>query len=213
MVVMARPPLLPLPDYQRIYQVAFSVLNASEIAITHRACLFFAAAGALLLREHYGLPATISAGCMALMLDEQKANVIVYGREEDGTFVSDDEAFHAWVQCDGWLLDFMAPIIGVALREDGRNWHVPRRMLQRLLSERKSSIGEIQKTGDLFSRHDAGLAELLIDRQPNQFADLLNVCQAWYRRPPKPLRDIAMADSHGPTKRLVAKAPAIEGAW
>lgn len=79
---MARSPLLPLPDYQRIYQITYSVLEASEIAIAHRACIFFASVGALILRDQYSLPATISAGRMALMVDEQKANVVVYGRDE-----------------------------------------------------------------------------------------------------------------------------------
>ena len=50
---MARSPLLPLPDYQRIYQVTHSVLEASEIAITHRACIFFASVGALILRGQF----------------------------------------------------------------------------------------------------------------------------------------------------------------
>ena len=48
---MPRSPLLPLPDYQRIYQITYSVLEASEIAITHRACIFFASVGALMLRD------------------------------------------------------------------------------------------------------------------------------------------------------------------
>lgn len=43
---MNRLPLLPLPDYQRIYQVLYSVLEASGIAVTHRACIFFATVGA-----------------------------------------------------------------------------------------------------------------------------------------------------------------------
>ena len=104
-----------VPDYQRIYQVAYSVLEASEIAITHRACIFFASVGTLILRDHYQLPATISAGCMAMMVDERAANVAVYGRNQEGAFVSGENAFHAWCQCDGWLIDFMAPIMGTAL--------------------------------------------------------------------------------------------------
>ena len=88
---MARRPLLPLPDYQRIYQVIYSVLVASGIATTHRACIFFASVGTMILREHYGLPATISAGCMALMLDEHKANVVIYGRVEDSVFLNRSE--------------------------------------------------------------------------------------------------------------------------
>lgn len=62
-------PLLPLPDYQRIYQVIYSVLEATEVARTHRACILFTIAGTLILREHYKLPATISAGFMGMMVD------------------------------------------------------------------------------------------------------------------------------------------------
>ncbi len=148
-----------------------------------------------------------------MMVDEQKAHVVVYGRDEAGVFVSDKDAFHAWVECDGWLIDFMAPIMGIALRADGRNWSVPRRMLQKRLSERKATLGDIQHAGDFFASHDSALADSLLDRQGVQFSDLMNACMAWYRRPPKPLKDIALADSHGPTKRLVARAPSIDGVW
>lgn len=188
-VAMARP-YLPLPDYQRIYQVIHSVLEASEIAITHRACKFFASAGMMILREHYQLPATLSVGCLALMVDEEKASVLVYGREEDGAFVNDGDAFHAWAECDGWLIDFMAPIMGVAVREDGRDWDIPRRMLQKPLRDRKASLEEIQHVGEFFIEHDRALAESILDGQSVQFGDLLNICLAWYRRPPRPLRKV-----------------------
>lgn len=210
---MARSSLLPLPDYQRVYQVIYSVLQASGIATTSRACVFFASAGATLLREHYGLPATISAGCMALMVEEACAQVVVYGRKTDNGFVADIEAFHAWVECDGWLIDFMAPIMGIALRADGHDWQIPRRMLQRRLAHRLPSPGDIQHQGEFSASHDPALAEVLLDRQSVQFEDLLNVCQTWFRRPPKPLKPLAMADSHGPTKKLVLQAPSIDGVW
>ena len=150
---MASSLLLALPDYQRIYQVIYSVLEASEGAVTHRACMFFASAGALLLREHYGLQATISSGCMGLMVDEKAANVVVYGREEGGNFVHDTQGFHAWNECDGWMIDFMAPIMGVALREDGKDMRVPRRMLQKRLEDREPSLSAIQHVGDYFVAH------------------------------------------------------------
>lgn len=210
---MNRRPLLPLPDYQRIYQVIYSVLEASGIAVTHRACIFFATVGARILREHHGFPATISAGCMALMVDEQRANVVVYGRNENGVFLNDEKAFHAWVECDGWLVDFMAPIMGVALRQDGVDWHVPRRMLQKRLSDRKNSLSEVQHVGEFFANHDHALTESLIDDQSVQFSDLMNACMVWYRRSPKPLKEIALADSHGPTKKMTLRAPSIDGVW
>lgn len=210
---MNRRPLLPLTDYQRIYQVIYSVLEASGIAVTHRACIFFASVGAKILREHHTLPATISAGCMALMVNERRANVVVYGREEKGIFVNDETAFHAWVECDGWLIDFMAPIMGIALRENGIDWPVPRRMLQKHLAGRKNSLGEIQQVGDFFADHDHDLTESLIDGQGIQFLDLMNTCMVWYRKSPKPLKEFALADSHGPTKKLTLRAPSIDGVW
>lgn len=206
-------PLLPLSDYQRIYQVIYTVLEASGIAVTHRACIFFAAVGVNILRKHHALPATISAGCMALMVDEQRANVVVYGRDENGIFLSDENAFHAWVECDGWLIDFMSPIMGVALRQDGVDWSVPRRMLQKHLAHRKNSLGEIRHAGEFFANHDRILTESLIDGQGVQFLDLMNTCMAWYRRWPKPLKEIGLADSHGPTKKLTLRAPSIDGVW
>lgn len=210
---MNQRPLLALPDYQRIYQVIYSVLEASGVAVTHRACIFFAAAGTKILRDHYDLSATISAGCMALMVDERRANVVIYGREENGLFVNDEKAFHAWVECQGWLIDFMAPIMREALRKDGVDWRVPRRMLQKPLAERKSSLGEIQHIGEFFAGHDHALTESLIDAQSTQFIDLMNVCLTWFRRPPKSLKEICLADSHGPIKKLILRAPAIDGVW
>ena len=167
----------------------------------------------MILRDHYALPATISAGCLAIMIDEQKANVAVYGRDEGGVFVNDKDAFHAWVECEGWLVDFMAPIMGISLREDGCDWHVPRRMLQKRLCEQKSSLDEIQHAGEFFLSHDESLAGSLLDSQSVQFQDLLDVCVTWFRRPPKPLKDIALANSHGPAKKLVARAPSIDDVW
>lgn len=206
--------LLPFVDYQRIYEVIYSVLEASEIAMTHRACLFFASAGTLILRRFYDLPAEISVGGAALMVDEQKANVIVYGRDRDGLFVGEQDAFHAWVECDGWFIDFMAPILGAALREDGVDWKVPRYMLQKPLAEGKLAVGDIQHAGEFCLSHDSQLANDLMDEQRVLFDDLLNICQAWFRRPPKALPAVGMAGNKGfAERRLVLRAPPIEGSW
>jgi hypothetical protein len=206
-------PLLPLPDYQRIYQVAYSVLQATEIAITHRACLFFASAGAALLRKHYQLPATISTGCLALMVDEAKANVLVYGREVDGEWICDAKAFHAWVECEGWLIDFMAPIMGISAQEDGAGFAVPRRMLQKRLEDCYPSPLDLQHAGDFFRNHDPSLGNALIDSQKAAFTDLLHVCDVWFRRPPRQMPPMGLGDSHGKPKMLRLQAPSIEGVW
>jgi hypothetical protein len=86
-------------------------------------------------------------------------------------------------------------------------------MLQKRLCEQKSSLDEIQHAGEFFLRHDESLAGSLLDSQSVQFQDLLDVCMTWFRRPPKPLKDIALANTHGPPKKLFARAPSIDGVW
>jgi hypothetical protein len=107
----------------------------------------------------------------------------------------------------------MAPIMGVAVREDGRDWDIPRRMLQKPLRDRKASLEEIQHVGEFFVEHDRALAESILDGQSVQFGDLMKICLAWYRRPPRPLRPISMGDSRGAAKTLVVSAPSIDGVW
>ncbi|WP_180126076.1 DUF2026 family protein [Rhodoferax sp. BLA1] len=205
-------PLLPLPDYQRIYQVIYSVLQASEVACTHRACILFTIAGTLILREHYKLPATISTGVMAMMVNEKNSTVAMYGRMGDGP-ESDSQAFHAWVECKGWLIDFMAPIMGIGFKEDGHVQHVPRWMLQKPLADQKTCINDLRRTGDYYLEHDSALAESLIDSQSGSSIDLANVCLSWFRRPPSALKELALGDSQGTPKKLVLRAPSIDGVW
>lgn len=205
--------LLPLQDYQRIYQVAYSVLDTTGISTPHRACLFFAGVGALILRKHYKLPATISAGLMAMMLDPTTSTVMFYGRRQEDKFVADGDAFHAWVECNGWLIDFMAPIMGRSLNEDGHRVVVPNLMLQKRLADAKSSPYHLDERGDYFISHDCALTEELISNQPIAFEDLAGVCLAWFKKPPKPLPGMALGDSQGLAKPLVARAPSISGAW
>lgn len=208
----SRPPL-PLADYQRIYQVAYSVLEASGIATTHRACLFFASVGTLILREHYRKQATFSAGGMAVMIDEKNANVVVYGREENGRWIHDANGFHAWVECDGWLIDFMAPVMGDALREDGVTFAVPRKMLQKRLEDRCPEPHAIQHEGEFFCASDHALAQSLLDEQGTEFSDLVHICLTWFRKPPKPLASVALGATDSTSKPITLRAPAIEGVW
>lgn len=205
---MNQQPPLSISDYKRIYQFIYSVLETSGIAITHRSCVFFAAAGAVILQEHYNLPATISVGCMALRVDEQRPNIVIYGRNENGYFVSDEKAFHAWVECDGWLIDFMTPIIGVALQQAGTDWEVPSRVLQKNLEDRKSSLGEIQHVGEFYVGHNPALADLVIDSQSARFFQLMNTCVNNYRELLETLKETTLTDVQS-----LACAPSIEGVW
>ena len=147
------------------------------------------------------------------MVDNHDAKVVVYGREEKGALVNDKHAFHACVECEGWLIDFMSPTIGVALNVELPRLKVLRLMLQRPLSEGKGSIGGIKQAGDFFISHDATLTNSLLDNQPAQFEDLVSACLVWYCKPPKRMKDMVLADRRGVSKKLIARPPSVNGAW
>ena len=147
------------------------------------------------------------------MVDEPKAQVVLYGRDEGGAFVSDSDAFHVWVECRGWPIDFTSPLMGVAAHSDGHEGHVPRLMLQKHMSERKAGRENIRPAGDFFVKNDPSLANFLIDSQVGEFEYLLDVCLAWYSKPPELLQDIALADARGQRTKLIPQAPSIEGLW
>jgi hypothetical protein len=201
---------LPLADYQRVYQVIYSVLHAAEGA-AHRACIFFTVVGVTLLREHYKLNATISAGLAVYKLHPDR--VLYFGRREGDQLAADGDAFHAWVEVDGYAIDFMAPLFTDVAQEEG--WpRVPRRMFQRPLVTMKA-LDEITEPGDFMLQHDQQTASEIIDHFGARAAhfDLMKVCQAWFEKPPRQLRPMAMGNSDGGRTMLTLRAPAIEGAW
>lgn len=207
---MANSMPLPLADYQRVYQVIYSVLSAAE-GRAHRACSFFIVVGTVLLRDHYKLDATISAGIAVYKLDQ--ANVLCFGRAEGEEVVGDADAYHAWVEVDGYAIDFMAPLFADVVQEEGLP-RVPRRMFQKPLSEMKTLDG-LSAPGDFTLQHDKQTASAVVDHfgAVPAHLDLMKVCQAWFQRPPKPLRPMAMGDSLRGQVKLTLRAPAIEGVW
>lgn len=194
--------LISVEDYKQIYECIFSVLDSTNNVTTHSSCLFFAAAGALILQKHYGLTPSITAGLMALVIDDENPefpNTIVYGRRENGRFLSDEDGFHAWVECDGWHIDFMAPLFSSAYRAAAQNRHVPNKMMQMKKTEMKQSVFELKQSGDLHAVGDANLCEALLDRQDDAFSARLVAVMKKFVRPP--------------VRLVVLSAPSFNGAW
>lgn len=109
---MKTKPLIPLLDYLRIHGVIRSVLDSVDAHTAH-ACMFFSIAGAAILREFYKKDAIQVAGAAFFLVNERQRNVISFATLTEGRVQSSDTAFHAWVQCDGYVIDFMAPISSV----------------------------------------------------------------------------------------------------
>ena len=203
---------LTLPEYNRIYEIIYSVLEGR--ANTPFACMFFAAAGALILNKHYKIQARAVAGAFLLCTDPAPT-VISIAKNEDGMVTSDRDGFHMWVQTETHVIDFMAPIFNEAITGKGYPGTVLRKMFQRPLSSEAESIDELHVPGNYFTMPSIELTdelvESLFDRPAN--VDLLSIVDRWFKKYPKKLDDLSLLNDLGEVHKLTLSAPRISGAW
>ena len=203
---------LTLPEYNRIFEIIYSVLEGR--AKTPFACMFFAAAGALILNKHYKTPARAVAGAFLLCTDPTPS-VISIAKNEDGMVTSDRYGFHMWVQTETHVIDFMAPIFNEAIEGKGYSSAVPRKMFQRPLSSEVESIDKLHASGDYFTLPNIELTDELVDSlldRPTS-VDLLNAVDRWFKKYPKKLDDLSLLNDLGEVHKLTLSAPRISGAW
>lgn len=210
----AAPPKLQLtlPEYNRIYEVIYSVLEGR--ANTPYACMFFAITGAFLLQEHYKIAARPVAGAFFLCVDPTPS-VISYAKNEDGLFTSDLDGFHMWVQTQTHVIDFMAPIFKDSLKGKDYNGAVPRKMFQRPLSAEAESIDSLHELGDFYTLPNIEMTnervQSFMDRPSHM--DLLSAANRWFKKHPKKLDDLSLLNDLGEVHKLTLSAPKISGAW
>jgi hypothetical protein len=209
-----RPPI-PFADYCRICNVIFTVIEDHTDA--HHACICFAMIGAHLLREHYKLNATAVSGAAAYALGQQY-KVLTFGRIENGRLVAAPDAFHCWVECKGYVLDFLAPLFPDNLAEDRD--HVeppPRRVWMKPLSEMAPALPQRESAAGVFQLVANNECTEQMARsfyQKPASGDLQEICTQWYRRPPKAMQaELAIRDDRFNIAQLKLKAFAIQGFW
>lgn len=212
---MAAPKLLiPYSDYQRIFKVMYSVLDGR--AIVESSCIFFSFAGAAILKRFYGLDANPVAGAALYCVDTADAFVVTFGRFENDILVSSQDAFHAWVECDGYAIDFMAPLFVDSMASRGVIRKIPRKMFQKPLATTAANYIDLAREGSFVLQPDlattADVAKTFFSRHAG--SDLANVCMEWYARPPKRIPEVlTMADDRGELTKLRLHGPEISGVW
>lgn len=150
------------------------------------------------------------------MVDSDTSLVATFGKIEDGMLVSSAEAFHCWVQCDGYAIDFMAPVFRENLQDAGISLAIARKMFQRPLSEMAESSTELDAEGafSLFTSSERTQAMIENFEAKASSGDLANVCVHWYRRPPKRISEtLDMANDLGKVERLTLHGPEVSGVW
>lgn len=209
--------LIPLLDYLRIHAVIRSVLNGVEASPAH-SCIFFSFAGAALLREFYRKEAIEVAGAAFYLVDGEgsEKNALSFAMLENEQVQSSSTAFHAWVQCDGYIVDFMAPIFPETCAAFGHPFIPPRRMFQRKLTNMALSHEHLDQEGDFYLTPNLELTtnmhKSFLQKPAN--LDLVNICLSWYRRPPKPIvSELQIQNDLGKTIRIKLENTSVSGTW
>ena len=206
--------LLPLSEYNRIYQVAHGVLKGVPNAAPEKSCLFFAAFGGFILNQKYKIKARVVGGAFSFCIGE--SDVAVFGRLEGNQLVSGHDAFHMWLQTETHMIDFMAPIYREAFSEHPGAATLPRKMMQRRLKDEVESPDALKQPGDFRYYPDAELTDQLLDNFLSKpvNADLLQIAIAWYgnHRGKQPA-SFAMTDEKGRAARLSLADRIATGSW
>ena len=208
-------PLIPLADYQRIFRVIHSVLDSVDANIP-AASFFFSVTAAQILKKFYKKNAFPVAGAAFYLISEDSSGALSFGVLDGDKVDSNSDAFHCWVQCDGYVLDFMAPVFQELLAAAGHPIAVPRQMFQKDLTRMSASPAELKSQGDFRLEPNLSLTRDLLQQFMNKQAlnNLSQVCVDWYQKPPKELgTDLVMKSEDGEGTRIKLSRLQITGAW
>lgn len=213
-------PVLSFLDYQRLYRVIATVLNSVDAHTAH-ACLFFSIAGAFILDKTYGLDARPLCGSAFYRVNDADGYTLAFTKMEgfaEGFVDSDDEAFHAWIECNGTVIDLMAPIFRENLisRQPQTNLQLARKMFQKPASTMAASPFELKREGDFFLQVNRSLTNELIQYFMSKpfNGDLVGICHHWYRPTPKPIpAKLGMGSNDGTQQLMVLDRTELVGIW
>lgn len=181
-VAMSKDFLIPYVDYGRIFRVIYSAIKGID-ATPHQRCYLFAFYSENILRKHYHIDAVVKAGLAGFKLSDDNISVMVFGSVEGKKIVIDeDNGFHAWIEANGWIIDFYSPLF---FYPEG-----PRKMFQKKLIERKESLDDLKNMGDFFISEYVELSAKLLENMKKfpAMIDLIDVTNKWYCRPPRTLK-------------------------
>lgn len=217
-----KPVKLPISfvDYERLHRVMATVLNSVD-AHTAQACKFFAIAGAYILSETHGLEARPRFGSAFFRVDDKADFVLAFTDMQafhKGELRSHPEAFHAWIECEGVVIDLLAPLFRenlLSLRPDSP-LRLPRKMFQKPLIQMASSPFYLKKEGDFYlAVNPVQTNEMIVDfMSRNMNKDLMKICQYWYKPNPKPIQpELEMGSDDGTRTLMRLEATQIIGKW
>lgn len=217
-----KPAKLPLSfaDYERLHRVLVTVLNSVDAHTAH-ACKFFAIVGAYILSESHGLEASPRFGSAFFRVDDKADFVLAFTDMEafqSGELHSHPEAFHAWIECKGVVIDLLSPLFRenlLSLKPDSP-LRLPRKMFQKPLAQMASSPFDLTKEGDFYlAVNPAQTNEMIRDfLSRNMNKDLMKICKFWYKPSPKQiLPELEMGSDDGTLTLMRLDTTELIGKW
>lgn len=217
-------PIIPMPDYVRIFQVMHAVMG-QVTRDRNRTCWFFSMTAAAILSHFYKKEARVLAGSAYYLLDDKSRMGLAITKFADGQLVegmidsdrnSNSGGFHCWLECEGQIIDFQAPLFGELLAEAVHAVSVSRQMFQKPKTSMSAAHDELEQAGDFYVQANMALTNDLVRSflaSPVQM-DLLKVCMAWFTKPPKKIsRVMNMQDDLGETHAMHLSEIDVTGAW
>ena len=152
--------------------------------------------GAAILRKHYGIQAEVCTGLGAYRLWPGVASdgVVLFGylvQTPNGgptsiQFRSSPDAFHAWIEAEGYLVDFSVRNFSRMRSTAGQDISAREfEMMQAKLCNSAESPLHLKNVGDFYVAQNEELTRVLIERNESQsrFVDSRKACTDWYKKP------------------------------
>ena len=206
-------PPITVVEYERLFRVIHAVLTQ----VGHdpaQANLFFAVAGAFVLRRHHRLSNVCPvAGAAAYALTGSE--LLCFGTAEGDTLVADADHHHCWIEADGWVIDLSAPLFAARFDASSSSRALPPRMFLRPALP-PTGLERLATPGGYLHRINEKLTTTLLQgfAETASYADLVRLCERWYARPPKKIAPaVAVSSEDGSTATLTLSPLRLTGAW
>lgn len=207
--------LIPFPDYKRIFLTIYTILK-NEDGDINKAGTYFSIIGAYLLKRHYQIDAKARMGVALYRFDEEEKNILAFAVKNGDKYDCSEDGFHAWIEADGWMIDFMAPLFRDKLKSMSKSVSCESRMFQKPLDAMCSSVEELSHSGDFLVMKDENFSNEIIDDffSYHMNMDLAEICSAWYRKPPFKMAKVAgIVNNKGQLRNISLRHRNILGSW
>jgi len=208
--------LIPLVDFERIHKVINTIIR-NEGSIPEQSCILFSIYGAEILSEHYGINANVCTGVAAYNIE---GNPVFWGKMVSDCLISNKDAYHSWIEAEGFVIDFMAPFLPKLIQMQQEHFcqkinPVQPKMFQRKLLNMCKPTLDLSSKNDFFLIKNNELLERLLDDNSNAgFEYFKKVASDNYQRPPKIMGDkISVEDKNLNVIDVPLVGAKLVGSW